>query len=254
MNLFSDLARGPGYLWQGFRLIREPSLRSFVVIPVLVNILLIGGLTWLFGNQLDSWIEHWLGGLPDWLAWLETVFWWLGFLAALLLFCYAFTLLANLIASPFNGLLAARVEQHLTGQKPEYSASLSTEMIEGLRSEVRKIAYYLWRALLLGILSLVLLPIPVVDGAIPFLWFAFGAFMLALEYLDHPMGNHGFDFKQKLRLLRQRRGLCLGFGSLVTLLTALPLVNLVVMPAAVAGATAMWVAQMRDVAMNATRV
>ena len=251
MSIISDFSRGPGFLWQGFGLIREPGLRSFVIIPMLINIAVIVGLSWLFGQQLDSWINAWLGGLPDWLAWLETLVWWLGFLLALLIFCYVFTLLANLIGSPFNGVLSARVEAHLTGKRPESEVALWAEMADGVVTEVRKLAYYLWRAILLGIISLILLPIPVVDAAIPFLWFGFGAFMLAMEYLDHPMANRGYRFKQKLQQIRDRRGLSLGFGSAVTLLTAIPLVNLVVMPAAVAGATALWVAEMRPADENA---
>ncbi len=244
MSIISDFSSGPGFLWQGFSLIRQPGLRSFVIIPMLINIAVIVGLTWLFGNRLDAWLAAWLGGLPGWLAWLETLVWWLGFLLGLLLFCYLFTLLANLIASPFNGALSARVEQHLTGHKPDNNNSLWAEMADGVFTELRKLAFYLWRALLLGLLSLVLLPLPVVSAAIPFLWFGFGAFMLAMEYLDHPMANRGMPFRQKLQQLRSRRGLGLGFGSAVTLLTAIPLANLVVMPAAVAGATALWVAEM----------
>jgi CysZ protein len=241
MSIVSDFSRGPGFLWQGFGLIRQPGLRSFVIIPLLINIAIIVGLTWLFGNQLDAWLAGWLGGLPDWLAWLETLLWWLGFLLALLLFCYFFTLLANLIASPFNGVLSARVEQHLTGRKPDNDNSLWAEMRIGVTTELRKLAYHLWRAVLLGLLSLVLLLIPGMAAVIPFLWFGFGAFMLALEYLDHPMANRGLPFKRKLQYLKSRRGLSLGFGSAVTLLTMIPLANLLVMPAAVAGATALWV-------------
>lgn len=244
MSVLTDIARGPAFLWQGFSLIRQPGVRSFVLIPMLINVTLIVGLTWLFSNQLDTWITAWLGGLPSWLAWLETLLWWLGFLLGLLFFCYAFTLLANLIASPFNGILSARVEAHLTGKNPENHNSLWAEMALGLSAELRNLGYYLGRALLLGILSLVLLLIPGGAAIIPFVWFVFGAFMLSMEYLDHPMANRGMPFKAKLQQLRSRRGLSMGFGSAVTLLTAIPLANLIVMPAAVAGATALWLAEM----------
>jgi len=240
MNAIADFTRGPGFLWQGFRLIAEPGLRLFVILPIAINVAVVIGLIWLFGNRLDVWLDAWLAGLPGWLAWLETLLWWLGFLLAILIFCYAFTLLANLIASPLNGMLSARVERHLTGREPDTGMSLAGETWDAVAGEGRKWIYYLTRALLLGLLTLVLLPIPVVDGAIPLLWFSFGAFMLAMEYLDNPMGNRGMPFAQKLEWLRRRRWLSLGFGSAVTLITAIPLANLVVMPAAVAGATAMW--------------
>ncbi|MES1944985.1 sulfate transport protein CysZ [Salinisphaera sp. PC39] len=244
MRPIGDMARGPAYLWQGFALIREPGLRSVVALPLAINVIVIAGLLWLFGSQWSVWLDAWLAGLPGWLAWLESVLWWLGFLLAILLFCYFFTLLANLIAGPFNGILSSRVERHLTGHEPETGMTLWGEIADGAVGEARRLLYYAGRALLLGLLSLVLLFIPVVNALVPILWFAFGAYMLAFEYLDAPMGNRGLPFAIKRRRLAERRWLGLGFGGTVTLITALPLINLVVMPAAVAGATALWLAEM----------
>lgn len=241
MNGISELARGPHYLARGFDLIRTPGLRAFVVAPIAVNVLVIAGLLWLFGNRMEVWLDAWLAGLPGWLAWLESLLWWLGLVLAALLFCYAFTLLANLIAGPFNGMLAARVERHLTGHDPESGMTLAGEAADAVIGEGRRWWYYLTRALLLLLLTLALLPLPLVNSAVPALWFAFGAFMLAFEYLDNPMGNHGLRFADKLAHLRRQRWLHLGFGGTVTLFTMVPLANLIVMPAAVAGATAMWV-------------
>lgn len=246
VNPISDLALGPHYLLRGFSLIREPSLRAFVIAPVLVNILVIVGLLWLFGNRMEVWLDAWLAGLPGWLAWLETVLWWLALLLALLLFCYVFTLLANLIAGPFNGVLSSRVERLLTGRDPESGMSLAGEAGDAVLGELRRWSYYLTRAALLGLISLILLFIPLINGVIPLLWFAFGAFMLAFEYLDNPMGNRGMAFADKLTRLRGRRWLHLGFGGATTLVTMVPLANLIVMPAAVAGATALWVEQLEE--------
>lgn len=242
--MFGDIARGPNYLLRGFSLIREPGLRGVVALPLAINVIVVAGLLWLFGSQWSVWLDAWLAGLPEWLAWLETLLWWLGFLLAILLFCYAFTLLANLIAGPFNGLLSARVERHLTGHDPASGMTLLGEIADGTAGELRRLGFYLGRILLLGIASLILLFIPVVNGLLPLIWFAFGAYMLAFEYLDAPMGNRGLPFAEKRRLLAQRRSLNLGFGAAATLATALPLVNLVVMPAAVAGATVLWLEEM----------
>jgi CysZ protein len=46
------------------------------------------------------------------------------------------------------------------------------------------------------------------------------------------------------RTLRRHRSLSIGFGSAAAGLTMIPIVNFVVMPAAVAGATAMWVREL----------
>lgn len=240
MNPITELVTGPRCLARGFSMLTQPGLRRYVVIPVAVNVVLIIGLVSLLGWQVGDWLDAWLSGLPNWLAWLENVLWWLVMVLATLAFCYFSTLLANLIASPFNGMLSSRVEQLVTGRTPQTRMSIAGEMWDGVAGEARRLRYYASRALLLGVLSLVLLFIPVANLAIAPLWFVFGAYMLAFEYLDGPMGNRGWAFEAKLAHLQARRTRHLGFGALVTLMTAIPLANLVVMPAAVIGATLLY--------------
>lgn len=240
MNPITEFTAGPVYLLRGFRLLREPALRRYVLVPIAINVALIVALVSLLGWQLGNWLDAWLADLPDWLAWLETLLWWIGVVLSTLAFCYVFTLLANLIASPFNGLLSARVEKLVTGHEPESGMGLAQEMADGVFGELRRLRYYFGRALLLGLLSLVLLFVPVANLTIAPLWFIFGAFMLAFEYLDQPMGNRGLRFDAKIARMRAHRWRHLGFGSVVTLATAIPLANLVVMPAAVVGATLLY--------------
>lgn len=241
MNPLTEFAAGPHYLVRGFQLIREPRLRPYVLAPLLINIVLIVALVSLIGWQLNTWLDVWLAGLPDWLAWLESVLWWLGLIGAALLFCYLFTFLANLVASPFNGVLSARVEELLVDGQPDSDMNLLQEMGDAVTGEIRLMRFMLGRSCLLAVVSLVLLFMPVINALIPILWFVFGAFMLAFEYLDAPMGNRGLTFQAKLDHVRSRRWRHIGFGSVVTLLTAIPLINLIIMPAAVAGATALYI-------------
>ncbi|MEA3291891.1 MAG: EI24 domain-containing protein, partial [Pseudomonadota bacterium] len=126
--------------------------------------------------------------------------------------------------------------QSLTGKRPPDSPVSSwLEIATAIGSELRKWGYYLLWLLPLGLASLLLAPIA------PLLWFLFGAWMYSIEYADYPMGNHGLTFSGIRRALRGRRALSLGFGGAVMLVTMTPLLNLLVMPAAVAGATAMTV-------------
>lgn len=237
---------GPGYLLRGFALLREPSILPFAIIPLIINVVLIVTLFVWGVSSMGSLLDSWLAGLPGWLEWLKTLLWIVLAIGLLILLAFSFTLLANLIAAPFNGWLSARVEAHLTGRAPDTGLTLTQEALQSIRVELRMLWYFLSRAALLGLLSLLLFWIPVVNALLPVLWFAFSAYMLALEYLDHPMANHGLEFNEKKRLLAQQRGLSLGFGGTVTFLTAVPLVNLVIMPAAVAAATQMWVERLQD--------
>ena len=106
-----------------------------------------------------------------------------------------------------------------------------------LQRELAKMAYYLPRLLLLIIFSF----IPVVNILAPLLWFIFGAWMMAIQYCDYPMDNNKVSFKQMKILLAQSRLTSLSFGSLVQLGMMVPVVNLLMMPAAVIGATLYWI-------------
>ena len=234
------------YLGRGFSLVRKPGLRRFVVIPLLINVLVFAVLGYLlFGTAMD-WISSWtiferFG--DNWLvAKLQSV---LRFIVGALLFIiliFAFSLLANIIGAPFNSLLAERVEMHLTGQSPTSEPSLLflvKSIPKTLRSELSKIVYLILWSIPLLIIGF----IPVINIVAPVLVFAFGAWMFALEYLDYPMGNHGHLFKDLKRSLKLKRSIALGFGSVVALFSMIPVVNLVIMPVAVAGATALYLDQ-----------
>ena len=77
----------------------------------------------------------------------------------------------------------------------------------------------------------------------PLIWFAFAAWMMAIQYCDYPMDNNQVGFKQMKQLLAERRWAALGFGSLIQLGMLVPGLNLILMPSAVIGATIFWVEQ-----------
>ena len=236
------------YLGTGFRLVRTPGLRRFVVAPLLVNLAIFGGLGWWAVATFGDWLGEWrvLERFGD--------VWGVGFVVGLVqvLFTVAivfaltwvFTLVANLVGAPFNGLLAERVEAHLTGERPTedpgwLSMLRSTPRLLG--SEIAKLLY-----LAVWLVPLLLLQfVPVLNVVAPFLLFAFGAWMYALEYLDYPMGNHGALFRDVRVAARGRRGAAFGFGLAAAALAVIPIVNLFVMPVAVAGATALYVDRFR---------
>lgn len=227
---------GPMYAIKGFNLIRRPGLRRFVLIPLLVNIILFSGAIWLSASYFDTYMAEMLPQGYDWLEWL---LWPLFAIALLLSLFYTFTLLANLICAPFNGLLAEAVEKELKGSVQGDSTSLMQALKESPKSiwsEVRKLAYFLSRAIPL----LILFIIPGLNLLAPFLWIAFSASLLSKEYLDYPMANHGLSFDQQRDIHKQHRVSSLSFGAVIMLLTMIPVVNFIVMPLAVAGATALY--------------
>jgi len=235
-----DFAAGAGYFTRGLSLINRPGIRRYAAIPVLIALVVLGALVGVgagyFGSLLD-WLlpsgDSWWSGL------LRTIVWPLFAVAALLVLYFSFTVLANLVGAPFNGLLSEKVEAKLRGAGADSGslASALADVIPSMLNELRKLLYYLLWAVPLLLLFL----IPGAQFVAAVLWAVFSAWMLAVEYGAYPMDNHRIRFAKARAALAQRRMLALGFGTAVMAAMLIPLLNVVVMPAAVAGATAMWV-------------
>ncbi|WP_372966572.1 sulfate transporter CysZ [Marinobacter sp.] len=240
--LKGNFFRGLGYLGEGFRLIRQPGLRLFVIIPLVINVLLFGLLFYFLAELFTQMIAAAMAWLPDW-AWLQALdwlFWPLYGVVIILILAYGFVIIANLIGSPFYGYLAELTEQHLTGQVVSVEGgwlAIIKDIPRALWREVHKIIYYLPRALGLLIIGL----IPVVNLVAAVLWFLFNSWMMALQYVDYPADNHKVSFPKLRKDLAASRLSALGFGLPVALAAMVPVLNLVVVPAAVCGATAFWV-------------
>lgn len=229
---------GIRHLLVGFKLLSKPGIRVFVLIPLTINVLLFSAAIYFLGTYFDGWMEQLLGWLPEWLSFIESILWLLFALLVLIVVAFTFTLLANLISAPFNGFLAEAVERHLTGRNvagPQ--RSLMAEVSHSLGRELVKLRYYLPRLLGLIILGF----IPLLNSVSPLLWALFSIWMMAMQYLDYPMDNNGVSFARMRQLLGERRLTTFGYGGIVLLATMVPLINLFVMPSAVAGATALWV-------------
>ena len=241
----TSFLRGFSYVLAGFRRLTDPRLRMYVITPLLINLVLFSvAIVWI-ASRFDSWIDWLIAYLPSWLTWVEWLLWPLFGLAAILLMFYTFTMVANIIGAPLNGLLAEKVETACCGAPtPAGGVSLWAEVPRAIVHEFQKWGYILPRALPL----LLLFVIPGVNVFAPLLWFAFGAWMLAMEYADYPMGNHGMRFRDQRELLRQRRLMVLGFGAGVFGMTVIPILNFLSMPTAVIGATLMWHEQLRPAA------
>ncbi len=230
---------GAGYLLRGFSLIFKPGLRSYVVVPLLINIVLFSVLI-VVGAQQFNRLMLWL--LPEWLDWLSWLLWPLFALTISGIAFFTFLSVCNLIGAPFNSLLAERVEERLRGhvkKTPFQLAQILRTFIPALISEINKILYFVLRALPL----LVLFLIPGVNIIASVLWMIFSAWILALEYADFPMANHDIGFAEQRILLQKKRLMVWGFGAAILLLLMIPVVNFLAMPTAVAGATAMWLEQ-----------
>ncbi|MDB2386921.1 sulfate transporter CysZ [Shewanella sp.] len=240
---------GVNYFLEGFSLIKRPGLRRFVFIPLTINLLLFSCLIYFAIGQLGD-AFNWLSTqLPDYLTWLNFILWPLAVISLLVVLSFIFSSVMNWIAAPFNGLLAEKVEQLLTGKPLNTGGGIDIikDLPRILGREWIKLKYYLPRAI--GCLLLFLLPI-IGQTLAPVLWFLFSAWMMAIQYCDYPFDNHKVPFTDMKFALNQTRGSSISFGASVTLFSMIPILNFIVMPVAICGATAMWVDKYREAYKN----
>jgi CysZ protein len=230
---------GVGYLVQGAKMLGHPALRLFVVVPLVVNIVIFGSLIGFGLSYLTEFMDRAMASIPEWLAFIEWILWPLIWLTLSLVTGYLFTAMALIIASPFNGLLAEKAEELVTGQPVQGPEGLTQALLlvpRGIFRELSKLIYYLPMAAFVLLLSF----IPVLNTVAPALWFLLGAWMMSIQFVDYPMDNHQLSFADVKEAVRSRRLSSMGFGGAVALCASIPLVNFFVVPAAVVGATLLW--------------
>jgi CysZ protein len=240
--------KGVGYLFRGFGLLTKPGIRRFVIVPLVVNVLLFAMAIALLVSQFDDWVAYALSYLPSWLSFLDWLLWPLFALTILIMVYYGFSIMANFIAAPFNGFLSEKVEQLYRGEQvtEEGWGEVIKIIPQAIGRELSKMMYYLPRALILFAFTFV----PLLNVVSPLLWLLFGAWMMSIQYCDYPMDNNKVPFKRMTQLLAERRLTSISFGGIVQIGSLVPILNLIVMPAAVIGATLYWLEEHVHIAVK----
>jgi CysZ protein len=236
------MLQGFAYMLEGFKLIWKPGYRLFLLVPILANIALFALLIMWAKTLFSDGMGFLMGWIPDWLWFLEWIFWLIYFIAILMVIFYTFVAAANLLGAPFYGYLAERLEQDLSGHakdEPFSWATLIKLIPRTVKRELQKLLYYLPRVIALLILGF----IPGLNAIVAVVWIIFSAWMMAVQYIDYPADNNGMSFPDLRKYLKTHRWAALGFGAMAFGLTLIPILNLLALPAAVCGAVAFWVNQ-----------
>lgn len=225
-------------------LARQRSLWPLVVVPACINVVLFAGGVVLLVSQADDWLGAWWAQ-PEaaaWINWVLVGLWYLAWLVAIVLgviLTYVLVLLVGgIVASPFNDALSERTEQVLTGRAevPQPGDTFIGGVLSSMRSTAAITALYA----LLMIPVLLLNFVPALGSmAAVVLGGLLGAFFITFEYADTVLARYGLRLRAKLRLLRTNLALALGFGLGTSLLLWVPLLNMLCIPLAVVGGTAL---------------
>ena len=208
-------------------MLKTPALRSFLLIPFLINIVLYTLALTLGYLYLDHWITQ---AIPTGLFWLRWFIYPLFFISFCTVGFFSFTLVANIVAAPFYAKLAATT---LTLINAPALIIHTPTLREIWQAEFKRLSYILTRTLPL----LFLFVIPVVNFVAPVAWFLFSAWCVSFEYFAFPLENQGILFSEQKEQLKTMKWSALSFGSFVTLGLSIPFINIIVAPVAIIAAT-----------------
>ncbi len=242
-NPLSNFSRGFAYPFRGGRFIlKNPRLLRFILIPFFINTLIFALAVYL---GLSFFNDIVVGRIPQGEAWYWAIFYYLlwtlaGLVTAALVF-FGFTVVGNLIASPFNDLLSERTEQAFAGKAAEAHFSLRQFMRDAVKTlveESKKISLFVLGMALLLLLNL----IPGIGTLIyAVLSVLFTLFFLVVEYTGYVFSRKQLAFGEQRRFIFNRKFLSLGFGVGVFCTLAIPFFQFFCIPIAVVGATLLWV-------------
>ncbi|MCK4503041.1 MAG: EI24 domain-containing protein [Desulfuromonadales bacterium] len=238
----SGFARGISYPLRAVKLFRQqPGLLRYLIIPFLINLLVFSTTVYfgldLFQGMLETYApgtEVWYGVILYYLAWMVALL-----LTTVVVF-FAFTVIGNLIASPFNELLSEKTEVYVSGIANGERFSLSRfwqESRHALFVEIKKMTVFVvGMALLFGINF-----IPGIGSLIyAVLAPAFTLFFLVIEYMAFVLMRKQLSFAEQRRYIFKRPILMLGYACGVFIVLAIPFVQFFSIPLAVVGATLLW--------------
>lgn len=232
------------YFLAGARLIVKPGFRRFVLIPLFINLIIFVGLTIALFNAFGDIFTQVLEWSPSWLDWFAWILWPLLAFVFLVIYGYSFNLITNFIAAPFFGLLAEKIETHLTGTAPP-EEPWGQLIPRTLQREAVKLWYFVSRGLLIMLIFVMLFFIPganLIGLLIGVIW---GCWCMAVQYADYPADNHQLSFSELRRRLNQQKLTSYSYGGIILLGSMVPVLNIFVTPIAVAGATIYWVKEVK---------
>ena len=247
-----SLASGFRLPLEGLRLLRrERRLWPLAMVPFLLSLAAFGtaiGLIVAYAGELYGWATAWIPVLEveRWYQWL-----WIGparagltalgaafFMAVSAACLVAAYLVASLLASPFHDVLAARVEQLVTGAVVDETASgiggLVREGGRAMREELRRMAYFLALTLPLLLAGWFVPGAQLVTG--PAIM-AVTIFFLPLDYASYALDRRHVSFPDKRRWLFAHKAVMAGFGSAGFLTCLVPGLNFLAMPILVVAGT-----------------
>jgi CysZ protein len=249
----TGLITGGTYAFRALALFfRKPALLTYLIFPLLLNVLLGVGLylgiftpswQWINAeiNHFDGFLAQWVAHLPSWLGFLDDVGNGLGWVVRILLSLGLFLVIGILLAqfgtllgAPWYGKLSEKIEQIQTHQLEIIEISPLEEGGRAFLFELKK----LFLLITIGSTCLILNALPGLGSTLATIGgVILGATLVCLDFLDAPLERRRLKFRQKLGIIYGTIPATAGFGLVSLFLVSIPLLNLVTVPLCVASGT-----------------
>ncbi len=230
----------------------KPRLLTYLVFPLLLNIILGVGLylgvfipswQWMNGelNNFFVFLSHWVSTLPPWLNFLDEVGVGLGWVFRLVLSIGLFLLIGILLAqfgtllgAPWYGKLSEQIEQLKTNQLEIIEISPVQEIFRAVQYELKKLVLLIT----IGFTCFIFNSLPGLGSMIATIGgVTLAATLVSLDFLDSALERRRLKFRQKLGLIYGTLPATASFGLSCLFLVSIPLLNLVTVPICVASGT-----------------
>ncbi|MBZ0271340.1 EI24 domain-containing protein [bacterium] len=220
----------------GIRFLRtHPNLLRWYGIPVLINTVVYVAGGWVFFAKLPD-ILGWVFENPD--AWWERILYYalgvvIGAIFGLILL-FTFTAVGLVIAGPFLEVLSEKIDAERLGTPAPDGLSFLADIPRIVGTQIRFLLMFLF----VQAVCIVIYFIPVLGQIVgaPLQLFV-TAYFFAWEFWDIPLERRKLDFRAKRNFVSANLGAALAFGAVISLYMFVPLLNFIMMPASVAGAT-----------------
>lgn len=226
------------YFLYGLRVLVSKGYRKFILIPLAANAILFVVMAISLFSLLPNSVQWLMEWVPSWIPFVDVLLYSIFGLVFLLAYLMSFTMITNIFAAPFNGLLAEKIQREAGLDIPE--ESISSIIVRTLGREFQKLVYFVVYGIAVAIGLFILSMIPLLNLLVPILAFLWTAWCLSVQYLDYAVDNNQQEFRDLRKEAKKPWFSTFGFGSLVSLVMLIPVVNIFVMPAAVAGGTILW--------------
>ena len=210
--MIKDYFAGITSYFTAFKTISELRLWKYFLVPIIISILVAGGLgftIWSLSGSLAAWL------LP-WIPWASVTGWVFNILLGLV----GLVLFKHLViaaVSPFMTPLAQKIEEHMTGNYTKYSGFSSKKAIQdffrGITIAIRNIIKELFYVIPLFLLGL----IPMFSVPCAILIFLIQAYFAGFGNMDYTLEGH-FSVRDSNRFVKNNRWLAMGNGTVFLLL------------------------------------